>query len=79
MDTGWSRSDGFEVEFSAGQVDHGAEIVHVPEAPRAGLHVLDDTIQALGDRVRASVVEIGQDVPPVPAQLSGEGLHGFQP
>lgn len=79
VDTGWSRGDGFEVEFAAGQVDHGAEIVHVPETTGAGLHVLDDAVQAFEDRVRVRVVEVGEDVPPVPAQLPGEGLHGFQP
>ena len=37
----WSGGgDGFEVEFAAGQVDHGAEAVHVPEAAGAGFDVL---------------------------------------
>lgn len=54
-------------------------MVHVPEAAGAGLDVLDDAVESLEDRVGAPIVEVGEDVLPVPAELSGEGLHRFQP
>lgn len=34
-----SGGDGAEVEFAAGQVDHGAEVVHVLESAGSGLDV----------------------------------------
>ena len=71
--------DGVEVEFAAGQIDHRAEVVHVPEAAGAGFDVLDDAVESLEDRVGAPMVEVGEDVLPVPAELFGEGLHRFQP
>ena len=74
-----SGGDGSQVEFAAGQVDHRGEVLHVAEAPGTGLDVPDDAVQALEDRVGAPVVEIGQDVVPMAAQLSGQGLHGLQP
>ena len=54
-------------------------MVHVPEAAGAGLDVLDDAVESLEDRVGAPMVEVGEDVLPVPAELSGEGLHRFWP
>ena len=41
--------------------------------------MLDDAVEALEDRVGAPMVEVGEDVPPVPAELSGEGPHRFRP
>ena len=38
-------SDCLEVEFAAGQVDYGGEVVHVPEASCPALHVLDDAVR----------------------------------
>ena len=78
---GWGRSggDGVEVESAAGQVDHRAEVVHVPEAACADLDVLDDAVQAFEDRVGIPVVEVGQDVVPVAAELAGQRLHRLQP
>ena len=63
----------------AGQVDHGAGVVHVPEAAGAGLDVPYDAVESLEDRVGAPMAEVGEDVLPVPAELSGEGLHRFRP
>ena len=41
----WSGGgDGFEVEFAAGQVDHGGEVVRVAEAAGPSLHVPDDAV-----------------------------------
>ena len=37
--------------FAADQVDHRAGIAHVPEAPCAGFHILDDTSWTPEDRV----------------------------
>ena len=54
-------------------------MVHVPEAAGAGLDVPDDAVESLEDRVRVWAVEVGEDVLPVPAELSGEGLHRFRP
>lgn len=71
-------SDCLEVEFAAGQVDHGREIVHVPEAPCPSLDVLDDAVGALEDRVGVRVGEVGEDLVPVPADHAGKVLHGFQ-
>lgn len=68
----------FGVESAAGQVDHGGEAVHVPEASGAGLDVLDDAVGPFEDRVRVWVVEVGEDVLPVAAELAGEGFHGLQ-
>lgn len=45
----------------------------------AGLDVPDDAVESLEDRVGAPMAEVGEDVLPVPAELSGEGLHRFQP
>ena len=53
-------------------------MVHVSEATGSGLDVLDDAVQAFEDRVGVTVVEIREDVVPVPPELSGEGLHRFQ-
>ena len=39
----------------------------------------DDAAPSLEDRVGAPMVEVGEDVLPVPAELSGEGLHRFRP
>ena len=38
---GWwlGGGDGFEVEFAAGRVDHGGEVVRVAEAAGPSLHV----------------------------------------
>lgn len=63
----------------AGQVDHGAGVVHVPEAAGAGLDVPYDAVESLEDRVGAPMAEVGEDVLTVPAELSGEGLHRFRP
>ena len=41
--------------------------------------MLDDAVQAFEDRVGAPMVEVGEDVLPVPAELSGEGFHRFRP
>ena len=40
--------------------------------------MLDDAVESLEDRVRAPVIEVSQDVVPVAAELSGQGLHGLQ-
>lgn len=37
--------------FAAGQIDHRAEIAHVPEATCAGFHILDDDSRTPEDRV----------------------------
>lgn len=37
--------------FATGQIDHRAEIAHVPEAPCAGFYVLDDASRTPEDRV----------------------------
>ena len=57
MWVGLSGGDGAEVEFAAGQVDHGAEAVHVPEAAGAGFDVPDDAVESFEDRVGAPMVE----------------------
>ena len=44
MWVGLSGGDGAEVEFAAGQVDHGAEVAHVLESAGSGLDVLDDAV-----------------------------------
>lgn len=75
---GLSGGDGAEVEFAAGQVDHGAEVVHVLESAGSGLDVLDDAVESFEDRVGVGVVEVGEDVPPVAAYLAGELFHGFE-
>ena len=54
-------------------------MVHVPEAAGAGLDMPDDAVESLEDRVGAPMAEVGEDALPVPAELSGEGLHRFQP
>ena len=71
--------DCFEVELAAGQVDHGGEVVHVPESACSSFDVLDDAVGALEHRVGARVGEVGRDLVPVPADHAGEVLHGFQP
>ena len=48
---GLSGGDGAEVEFAAGQVDHGAEVAHVLESAGSGLDVLDDAVESFEDRV----------------------------
>ena len=73
-----SGGDGAEVEFAAGQVDHGAEVAHVLESAGSGLDVLDDAVESFEDRVGVRVVEVGEDVPPVAAYLAGELFHGFE-
>ena len=73
-----SGGDGAEVEFAAGQVDHGAEVAHVLESAGSGLDVLDDAVESFEDRVGVGVVEVGEDVPPVAAYLAGELFHGFE-
>lgn len=75
---GLSGGDGAEVEFAAGQVDHGAEVAHVLESAGSGLDVLDDAVESFEDRVGVGVVEVGEDVPPVAAYLAGELFHGFE-
>lgn len=60
--------DCFEVEFAAGQVDHGGEVVHVPESACPSFDVLDDAVDALEDRVGVPVGEAGRDLVPVPAE-----------
>ena len=70
--------DCFEVELAAGQVDHGGEMVHVPESACSSSDVLDDAVGALEHRVGVRVGEVGQDFVPVPADHAGEVLHGFQ-
>ena len=39
MWVGLSGGDGAEVEFAAGQVDHGAEVAHVLESAGSGVCV----------------------------------------
>ena len=78
MWVGLSGGDGAEVEFAAGQVDHGAEVAHVLESAGSGLDVLDDAVESFEDRVGVGVVEVGEDVPPVAAYLAGELFHGFE-
>ena len=73
---GLSGGDGAEVEFAAGQVDHGAEVVHVLESAGSGLDVLDDAVESFEDRVGVGVVEVGEDVPPVAAYLAGNSFMG---
>lgn len=41
-------------------------------------YVLDDAVQALEDYVGAPMTEVGENVVPVTAWLSGQGLHGIQ-
>lgn len=74
------RKDCFEVEFAAGQVDHGGEVLLVPESACPSFDVLDDAVDVLEDRVgvRVRVGEVGQDLVPVPADHAGEVLHWFQ-
>ena len=38
-----------------------------------------DAVESLEDRVGAPMVEVGEDVLTMPAELSGEGLHRFRP
>ena len=57
---GLSGGDGAEVEFAAGQVDHGAEVAHVLESAGSGLDVLDDAVESFEDRVGVGVVEVGE-------------------
>ena len=73
-----SGGDGSQVEFAAGQVDHRGEVLQVAGAPGPGLDVLDDAVEAFGDRVGVPVVEVGENVVPVAVELAGEGFHGFQ-
>ena len=54
-------------------------MVHVPEAAGAGLDVPDDAVESLEGSRSCRVVEVGEDVLPVPAELSGEGPHRFRP
>ena len=60
------------------QANHRVEAVHVPEAPCVDFYVLDDAVQALEDYVGAPMTEVGENVVPVTAWLSGQGLHGIQ-
>ena len=39
----------------------------------------DDAVESLEDRVGAPMVEVGEDVLTMPAELSGEGFHRFRP
>ena len=54
---GWwlGGGDGFEVEFAAGRVDHGGEVVRVAEAAGPSLHVPDDAVGTLEDGVGVRV------------------------
>ena len=54
------------------QANHRVEAVHVPEAPCVDFYVLDDAVQALEDYVGAPMTEVGENVVPVTAWLSGQ-------
>ena len=75
----WSGGgDGFEVEFAAGQVDHGGEVVHVPEAAGTSFDVLDDAVGALEDGVGVRVLEVCDDPSEVASDHAGEVLHRLE-
>ena len=76
---GLSGGDGAEVEFAAGQVDHGAEVAHVLESAGSGLDVLDDAVGALEDGVGVRVLEVRDDLGEAAADQTGGFLHGFEP
>ena len=75
----WSGGgDGFEVEFAAGQVDHGGEVVRVAEAAGPSLHVPDDAVGVLEDGVGVRVLEVCDDLGEVAADRTGRLVLGPQ-